>query len=164
MEGGKQIVTGHSVHSNNKSSLEQKFSFCAEIYHECTIWKEPAKENGKWVSTIEQKKGTISQAHLSRSRQVKNSRLYRELKKYQEAGIQLWLDGEPSTSYQIASCICERTNYMRDYYVDRQNHVCGIGFDRIRKDNQQTVQSPCAKNLNKCEYFLKKSKTVRSQQ
>lgn len=51
---------------------------------------------------------------------------------------------------------------MRDYYVDCQNQVCGIGFDRIRKDNQQTVQSPCAKNLNKCEYFLKKSKIVRT--
>lgn len=108
------------------------------------------------------KKEFISQAQPARNRQVKNSRLYRELKSYQEAGIQLWLDGKPSTSYQIADCVCERTNYMRDYYVDCRNQVCGIGFDRIRKENQQAVQSPCAKSLNKYEYFLKKSKIVRT--
>lgn len=114
------------------------------------------------MSTIEQKKEANSRAYPTRSSQVKNSRLYRELRRYQEAGIQLWLNGKPSTSYQIADCVCEKTNYMRDYYVDCQNQVCGIGFDRIRKDNQQAVQSPCAKNLNKCEYFLKKSKIVRT--
>lgn len=70
------------------------------------------------------------------------SELYQELSSYQEQGVELWLNGRRSTSYQIASSVCEKTNYMRDYYMDHQNHICGIGFDRIRKSQTKTAEDP----------------------
>lgn len=96
---------------------------------------------------------------------MKSSSIYQELIQYQKEGIALWLDGRPSTSYRIADKVREQSDYMRDYYMDCKNQICGIGFDLIRKDNHhQTAQSPCAQNLNKYEDFLKKSKYVRSKQ
>ncbi|MDO5541063.1 MAG: hypothetical protein Q4F83_13525 [Eubacteriales bacterium] len=76
--------------------------------------------------------------------------------------MELWLNGKRSNSFRIADCVCEKTDYMRDYYVDMGNRVCGIGFDRIRKDNYNTAGIPYAKSLNNYEDFLKKSKYVRS--
>lgn len=89
--------------------------------------------------------------------------LYRELQEYQREGIPLWLNGKPSTSYRIAQCVCEHTDYMRDYHTDGQNRVCGIGFDKVRKDLPKSARSPFGKNLKYCEEFLKKSKYVRSE-
>lgn len=80
-----------------------------------------------------------------RDRDIKSSSLYQELNRYQENGISLWLNGRPSTSYQIAECVREKTDYMRDYQTDGRNQICGIGFDRIRKDSQQAAQNPCVK-------------------
>lgn len=67
---------------------------------------------------------------------VKNPSLYRELKAYQQAGVALWLNGKPSTSSGIANSVREETGYMRDYYIDQNNEICGISFDRIRKEKQ----------------------------
>lgn len=70
----------------------------------------------------------------SQSREaVKNTDLYKELEEYRQAGIPLWLNGRPSTSFGIANCVREEADYMRDYHVDQKNEICGIGFDRIRK-------------------------------
>ncbi|MDO4521681.1 MAG: hypothetical protein Q4B57_00895 [Eubacteriales bacterium] len=63
---------------------------------------------------------------------AKRTDLYKELMEYQKAGIPLWLNGKRSSSERIASSVREENNYMRDYIVDQQNHICGIGFDRIR--------------------------------
>ncbi|MDO4344617.1 MAG: hypothetical protein Q4C50_07430 [Eubacteriales bacterium] len=76
-----------------------------------------------------------------------NVALYRELQKYQEEGIRLWLNGRPSTSYQIANRVREEENYMRDYQMDCQNQICGIGFDRIRKDKKQNGEVPLMRKL-----------------
>ena len=111
--------------------------------------------------TIRRKTQRGNRTDSGKAQNIKNSKLYQELNRYQEEGIELWLDGRPSTSYQIACRVCEKTNYMRDYYTDGQDQICGIGFDCIRRENQQIAQSPCAKNLNNYEYFLKKSKFVR---
>lgn len=67
-------------------------------------------------------------------RTVKNADLYRELTEYQQAGVTLWLNGKPSNSFRIANCVREETGYMRDYHVNRENEICGISFDRIRKE------------------------------
>lgn len=122
----------------------------------------PANSIQKVSENSVQRKRQDREVSVDRVRNVKNSQLYRELSRYQEEGIQLWLNGRPSTSYHIADCICEKTNYMRDYHTDSQNQICGIGFDRIRKDITQTANSPGTKTLNKSEKFLKKSKFVTS--
>lgn len=80
---------------------------------------------------------------------VKSTNLYKELNEYQQAGISLWLNGRPSTSFGIASYVREETDYMRDYHMNQANEVCGIGFDRIRKDNSRKRRSPEARNLKK---------------
>lgn len=114
---------------------------------------------------IEQKKQQLCRrSDQERAKTVKNIALYRELQGYQEAGVELWLNGKRSNSYRIANCVCEKTDYMRDYYLDVENRVCGIGFDKIRKDNQKAADIPYAKSLNYYEDFLKKSKCVRSKQ
>lgn len=88
-----------------------------------------------------------NQMGCSRVDTVKRSDLYRELTGYQEAGISLWLNGKPSTSYRIANSVCERTNYMRDYYMDYKNQICGIGFDRIRTERDEAEQNPLCRKL-----------------
>ena len=72
---------------------------------------------------------------------VKNTHLYRELTEYQQAGVSLWLNGKPSNSFRIANCVREETGYMRDYHMNEDNEICGISFDRIRKENRQTEDS-----------------------
>lgn len=67
------------------------------------------------------------------SERVKKSRLYKELEGYQSAGISLWLNGKPSTSYGIAKYVREESDYMRDYRLDENQEICGIAFDRIRR-------------------------------
>lgn len=72
-----------------------------------------------------------------RENTVKNAELYRELTEYQQAGISLWLNGKPSNSFRIANCVREETGYMRDYHVNQNNEICGISFDKIRKERQR---------------------------
>ncbi len=72
-----------------------------------------------------------------RSREtVKSTDLYKELVQYQQAGIPLWLNGRRSTSFGIANYVREETDYMRDYHINPKNEVCGLGFDRIRKEKR----------------------------
>lgn len=68
---------------------------------------------------------------------MKNAELYRELTEYQQAGISLWLNGKLSNSFRIANCVREETGYMRDYHVNQNNEICGISFDKIRKERQR---------------------------
>lgn len=64
---------------------------------------------------------------------VLESSLYKELEEYQNAGLSLWLNGRPSTSYGIANYVREESDYMRDYQLNQNHQVCGIGFDKVRK-------------------------------
>ena len=83
---------------------------------------------------IEYRKSCRTQGNYERHRgKVLESSLYKELDEYQNAGLSLWLNGKPSTSYGIANYVREESDYMRDYRFDQNNEVCGIGFDRIRK-------------------------------
>lgn len=53
-----------------------------------------------------------------RKEKVLESSLYKELQGYQNAGMSLWLNGRPSTSYGIANYVREESDYMRDYRFD----------------------------------------------
>lgn len=59
--------------------------------------------------------------------------LCKELEQYEEAGISLWLNGRLSDPNSIASaCIMKEENlYMRDYYSNDKDEICGIGFNKI---------------------------------
>ncbi len=103
------------------------------------------KADRKRVRKIENKKQDRRGQTGGTANTVKKSELYRELTRYQEAGIPLWLNGKPSTSYRIASSVREKTDYMRDYYMDSKNEICGIGFDRIRTENEKETVPLCKK-------------------
>lgn len=68
-----------------------------------------------------------------RREKVLGSSLYKELEEYQNAGLSLWLNGRPSTSYGIANYVREESDYMRDYRFNQKNEICGIGFDKVGK-------------------------------
>ena len=59
--------------------------------------------------------------------------LREELKLYQKSGIQLFMDGEPSTPKDIAKAclIAEGGGYMRDYTEDESGRIARVDFDRI---------------------------------
>lgn len=103
------------------------------------------KADRKRVRKIENKKYDRRGQMGGKANTVRKSELYRELTGYQEAGISLWLNGKPSTSYQIANSVREKTDYMRDYYMDCKNEICGIGFDRIRIENEKDTVPLCKK-------------------
>lgn len=55
-----------------------------------------------------------------------------KLKKWEEAGIRLYLDGTPTSSEYIAqNCINEDTLYMPDYVTDKEGRIKEIRYDRI---------------------------------
>ncbi len=70
-------------------------------------------------------------------KKVMKSKLYKELEGYQNAGLSLWLNGKPSTSYGIANYVREKSDYMRDYRLDENHRICGIAFDRIGRSGQK---------------------------
>ena len=61
--------------------------------------------------------------------------LREELKLYQKSGIQLFMDGEPSTPKDIAKAclIAEGGGYMRDYTEDEKGHIAKVNFDHVRE-------------------------------
>lgn len=62
--------------------------------------------------------------------------LEKELKTYQKCGIQLFMDGEPSTPKNIArAClIAEGGGYMRDYTEDETGRIARVDFDLISEE------------------------------
>ena len=92
------------------------------------------KKRQKEVGNIGYRKPYDTKAMFERRREkVKESSLYKELEGYQNAGLSLWLNGKPSTSYGIANYVREESDYMRDYRLDENHKICGIAFDRIGK-------------------------------
>ena len=68
------------------------------------------------------------------SRKKRKHQLHKELKAYAKAGMQLWLNGKPSTPCDIMHhcMIREESEYMRDFVSDDDDNVIGIGFDDIK--------------------------------
>lgn len=62
--------------------------------------------------------------------------MQKELKAYEKAGLQLLLDGRPSSVKEIArACtVKEEANYMRDYIRDDEEEIVGISFDLIKEE------------------------------
>lgn len=59
-----------------------------------------------------------------------------ELLEYQNQGIYLYLEGEPSTPKFIAKAcqIAEGGGYMRDYTEDEQGRIARVDFDFVLDD------------------------------
>lgn len=57
--------------------------------------------------------------------------LLQRLKKWEEAGIRLYLDGTPTSSEHIENCMKEDTLYMPDYVTDKEGKIKEIRYDRI---------------------------------
>lgn len=68
--------------------------------------------------------------------------LKKELKVYQKNGIQLFMDGKPSTPKDIAKAclIAEGGGYMRDYTEDETGRIARVDFDLIRETPQKQIQ------------------------
>lgn len=62
--------------------------------------------------------------------------LAKELRKYEQEGTQLYLEGRPCESADIVNaCIfAEEQNYMRDYISDDSEHIRKINFIKVSQD------------------------------
>lgn len=61
--------------------------------------------------------------------------LLKRLKKWEEAGIRLYIDGTPTSSESIEQiCVNEETLYMPDYVTDKEGKIKEIRYDRISLD------------------------------
>jgi len=60
--------------------------------------------------------------------------LCKELQQYKKSGIELLLNGQPSTPEEIAkACIIkEESKFMRDYIRGESDQILGIGFDFVK--------------------------------
>lgn len=57
------------------------------------------------------------------------------LKKWEAAGIRLYMDGAPTSSEYIEkNCVKEDTLYMPDYITDKEGKIKEIRYDRISQD------------------------------
>lgn len=67
-------------------------------------------------------------------RSAKNP-LRAELETYQKQGVELWLDGQPSTPKSIcrACKVAEEGTYMRDYVNNPEGSVQSLGFYSVKK-------------------------------
>ena len=61
--------------------------------------------------------------------------LYLELASLEDRGITIWLEGNPSSSENVARqlSIHEESNYMRDYIFD-EGVLKEIHFDKVKKN------------------------------
>lgn len=56
----------------------------------------------------------------------------KRLRKWEEAGIRLYLDGAPTSSEDIEkNCVNEETLYMPDFVTDENGNLKEIRYDRI---------------------------------
>lgn len=61
--------------------------------------------------------------------------LRNELETYEKQGVELWLDGQPSTPKSICRAykIAEEGNYMRDYVYDKGGGITDLSFNFVKK-------------------------------
>lgn len=56
----------------------------------------------------------------------------KRLRKWEEAGIRLYLDGAPTSSEDIEkNCVNEETLYMPDFVTDENGNLKEIRYDKI---------------------------------
>jgi len=81
------------------------------------------------------RKGGRDTENISQVKKKSAKSIRRELESYRDKGIELYLDGIPSTPKKIAKAcqIAEDGVYMRDYTEDEEGHIACVSFDLIRK-------------------------------
>ena len=81
------------------------------------------------------RKGGQDTSNISQVKKKSAKSIRRELESYRDKGIELYLDGIPSTPKKIAKAcqIAEDGVYMRDYTEDEEGHIACVSFDFIRK-------------------------------
>ena len=81
------------------------------------------------------RKGGQDTSNISQVKKKSAKSIRRELESYRDKGIELYLDGIPSTPKKIAKAcqIAEDGVYMRDYTEDEEGHIACVSFDLIRK-------------------------------
>ena len=86
-------------------------------------------------SEIQTRKGCRDTENISQVKKKSAKSIRRELESYRDKGIELYLDGIPSTPKKIAKAcqIAEDGVYMRDYTEDEEGHIACVSFDLIRK-------------------------------
>lgn len=79
-------------------------------------------------------KGTQVFLLMKKVQKKETSALRTELENYRKQGVELWLDGRPSTPRTItrAHMIAEEGSYMRDYIQSEDGKVSGIHFNLVR--------------------------------
>lgn len=79
-------------------------------------------------------KGVQSFLPMNKVQKKETSALRSELESYRKQGVELWLDGRPSTPKSItkAHMIAEEGSYMRDYIQGENGEVSHIHFNLVR--------------------------------
>ena len=67
---------------------------------------------------------------------TQKQQLYMELSSLEDQGITIWLEGYPSDSMHVASClnIHEENLYMRDYIFD-EGRLKEVHFNKIEQED-----------------------------
>ncbi len=80
------------------------------------------------------RKGGQDTSNISQVKKKSVKPLRRELESYRDKGIELYLNGVPSTPKKIAKAcqIAEDGAYMRDYTEDEKGNIACVSFDFIR--------------------------------
>ena len=80
------------------------------------------------------RKGGQDTSNISQVKKKSAKSIRRELESYRDKGIELYLDGIPSTPKKIAKAcqIAEDGVYMRDYTEDENGRIARVDFDRIK--------------------------------
>lgn len=69
---------------------------------------------------------------MAKTNGINTGSLGLQLKKWEEAGIRLYLDGTPTSSEYIEQrCVNEDALYMPDYVTDKKGRIKEIRYDRI---------------------------------
>lgn len=69
---------------------------------------------------------------MTEKNDIGSDSLRKRLRKWEEAGVRLYLDGAPTNSESIErNCVNEDTLYMPDYITDKEGRLKEIRYDRI---------------------------------
>ena len=80
------------------------------------------------------RKGGQDTSNISQVKKKSAKSIRRELESYRDKGIELYLDGIPSTPKKIAKAcqIAEDGGYMWDYTEDEDGNIACVSYDFFR--------------------------------
>ncbi len=72
---------------------------------------------------------------MTEKNDISSSSLKKQLEKWEDAGIRLYLDGTPTSSESIEkNCVNEDMLYMPDYITDKEGRIKEIRYNKISLD------------------------------